>query len=194
MLDFDSVRALTFDCYGTLINWEAGILMALRPTLAHRGIEVSGDDLLEAYGEIEAQLESGPWKPYRQVLRECVAGLGLRYNFSPTALEMDALPSSLAFWPAFPDTLLARGWREGGASAFASDPDFDLVFRLSAFDSRLYLRPVTPYPVPSTQHPTQWHDDPFARWPDFSLPSLPPTLSPAAPPLRALRSAALRRG
>ncbi len=107
MLDLDGIRALTFDCYGTLINWEAGILSALRPTFTNRGIEVSNDDLLEAYGQIEAQLESGPWKPYRQVLRECVAGLGLRYNFSPTATEMEALPASLAFWPAFPDTVEA---------------------------------------------------------------------------------------
>ena len=109
MLDLDSFRALTFDCYGTLINWEAGILSALRPTFSNRGIDVSDDLLLEAYGAIEAQLESGPWKPYRQILRECVAGLGLRYNFSPTALEMDALPASLPFWPAFPDTIGALG-------------------------------------------------------------------------------------
>ncbi|MGE5111180.1 MAG: haloacid dehalogenase type II [Acidobacteriaceae bacterium] len=107
MLDFDLYRVLSFDCYGTLINWEAGILSALKPMFSNRGIEVSDDELLEAYGEIEAQLESGPWKAYRQVLRECVAGLGLRFDFPPTASEMDALPSSLGFWPAFPDTVEA---------------------------------------------------------------------------------------
>ncbi len=127
MLDLDSYRALTFDCYGTLINWEAGILSALRPTLANRGVEVADDDLLEAYGEIEAQLESGPWKPYRQILRECVAGLGLRYNFSPTALEMDALPSSLPFWPAFPDTAEAlRRLKTRYKLAIISNTDDDL--------------------------------------------------------------------
>ena len=127
MLDLDSYRALTFDCYGTLINWEAGILSALRPTLANRGVEVSDDDLLEAYGQIESQLESGPWKAYRQILRECVAGLGLRYNFSPTASEMDALPSSLPFWPAFPDTVEAlRRLKSRYTLAIVSNTDDDL--------------------------------------------------------------------
>ena len=127
MLNFDGIRVLTFDCYGTLVNWEAGILSALRPSFANRGIEISNDDLLEAYGQIEAQLESGPWKPYRQVLRECVAGLGLRYNFSPTALEMDALPASLPFWPIFPDTMGAlRRLKTRFQLAVISNTDDDL--------------------------------------------------------------------
>jgi 2-haloacid dehalogenase len=104
MLDFDRFRVLTFDCYGTLINWEAGILAAVRPMLINRSIFVADNDLLEAYAELEVQLESGEWKRYRQVLRECIAGLGQRFNFSPTASEMDALPGSLPYWPPFSDT------------------------------------------------------------------------------------------
>jgi 2-haloacid dehalogenase len=127
MLDFDSFRVMTFDCYGTLINWEAGILAAVRPMLTNRNIYVSDNDALEAYGELEVQLESGAWKPYRQVLRECIAGLGLRFNFSPTASEMDALPGSLPFWPPFPDTAAAlRKLRSRFQLAIISNTDDDL--------------------------------------------------------------------
>lgn len=105
MLDLDRYSVLTFDCYGTLIDWERGILRALKPIFANRGISVSDNELLERYGEIEAQLETGAYKPYRQILREAVAGLGLRYNFSPVASEMDTLPNSLQYWQPFPDTV-----------------------------------------------------------------------------------------
>ena len=107
MLDFDRFTVLTFDCYGTLIDWESGILAALKPILANRGITISDNELLERYGEIEVDLESGVYKSYRQILREVVAGLGLRYNFSPTASEMDTLPNSVQYWQPFPDTVKA---------------------------------------------------------------------------------------
>lgn len=127
MLNFDRVRVLTFDCYGTLINWESGILSALRPILRNRSISLEDNDLLEEYAQAEAQLEAGEWKPYKQVLRECVAALGLRHNFSPTASEMDALPLSLGFWPPFPDTVEAlHRLRTRFQLAIISNTDDDL--------------------------------------------------------------------
>lgn len=127
MLDFDRYSVLTFDCYGTLIDWESGILNALRPIFANRGISVPDNELLERYGEIEAQLESGAYKSYRQILRECVAGLGLRYNFSPTAAEMDMLPNSLQYWQPFPDTVQAlRRLKTRYRLAVISNVDDDL--------------------------------------------------------------------
>ena len=107
MLDFDRYTVLTFDCYGTLIDWESGILGALKPVFANRSITISDNELLERYGEIEAYLEGGVYKPYRQVLSDAVAGLGLRYGFSPTATEMETLPNSVQFWQPFPDTVEA---------------------------------------------------------------------------------------
>lgn len=109
MLDLDRYLVLTFDCYGTLIDWERGLLSALRPIFNNRGVTATDDQLLEAFAEIESQLQSGEYKAYRQILRECVAGLGLRFNFSPTASEMEALPNSLQFWPPFADTTEALG-------------------------------------------------------------------------------------
>ena len=127
MLDFDRFQVLSFDCYGTLINWEAGILGAVRPMLSNRSIYVADDHILEAYGELEARLEEGPWRPYRQILRDCIAGLGLRFNFEPTASEIDALPGSLPFWPAFGDTIGAlKRLRSRYKLAIISNIDNDL--------------------------------------------------------------------
>src|SRR6478735_7804599 len=54
-LDYTRFEALTFDCYGTLIDWEAGILAGLRRAVARRGIDASDDELLESYARYEAE-------------------------------------------------------------------------------------------------------------------------------------------
>ena len=60
MLDFDRYSHLTFDCYGTLIDWERGILAALRPLLDRHGVAPTDDRLLTLYGELEATAEACP--------------------------------------------------------------------------------------------------------------------------------------
>ena len=106
-LDYDAFDALTFDCYGTLIDWESGILASLRPLLSAAGAVAPDDALLEAYARHEARLEEGPWRPYRQVLTESlVATLGERGVPASTATR-SALGGSVADWPAFPDSITA---------------------------------------------------------------------------------------
>ena len=107
--DLDGFEILSFDCYGTLIDWEAGILAALAPVLARHGCEVPADDLLRAYAILETAAEGGPYRPYAAVLQEVVAGLGRRFGFAPTAGECDALAATIADWPPFPDTVAALG-------------------------------------------------------------------------------------
>lgn len=58
-MPFASIRLITFDCYGTLIDWESGMLAALRPLFSRDSHTVSDLQILELYGEIEAELESG---------------------------------------------------------------------------------------------------------------------------------------
>src|SRR3954454_21609058 len=111
-LDFTKFEVLTFDCYGTLIDWETGILGALRPLAAAHGKSLEDAELLdgfilETYGELEAKIEAGPYKKYREVLRQVVRGFGERLGFAATEAEMDALPDSLGKWPPFPDTVAA---------------------------------------------------------------------------------------
>ncbi|HET9017209.1 MAG TPA: haloacid dehalogenase type II [Thermomicrobiaceae bacterium] len=107
MLDFDRYTYLTFDCYGTLIDWERGILNALRPLLARHGIARSDDQILELFGELESDAERPPYRSYRDVLATVVDGVGARLDFEPTAEERTSLPDSVADWPAFPDTVAA---------------------------------------------------------------------------------------
>jgi 2-haloacid dehalogenase len=106
-LDFGQFEVVSFDCYGTLIDWESGLLAALRPILSHHRIEISDQTILETYAEIEARLEKGDYLPYRTILQRSVQELGQRYHFVPTLAEIESLPASLASWHPFPDTVAA---------------------------------------------------------------------------------------
>jgi 2-haloacid dehalogenase len=103
-LDFGRFEVLTVDCYGTLIDWEAGLLGALRPVLAAHRVAIADEDLLEAYAGLEAELEAGPYRRYRDVLGGGLAGLGARLGFEPTAAEVEVFGGSVADWPAFEDS------------------------------------------------------------------------------------------
>ena len=107
MLDFTRFQALTFDCYGTLINWEAGIFSALKPILAAHGKSIADATLLEMYGELEAQGEQGEYRPYQEVLSSVVRGFGERLGFSPTETEQRSLPASVPEWRPFADSVAA---------------------------------------------------------------------------------------
>jgi 2-haloacid dehalogenase len=107
MLDFSRFEFLTFDCYGTLIDWETGILRSLRPILAKHAVSIDDEPLLERYGELEAAAEAGPFKCYREVLEGVVRGLGARLRFAPSDEEVRGFPDSVAGWPPFPDTVAA---------------------------------------------------------------------------------------
>jgi len=106
-LDYGRFEALTFDCYGTLIDWESGILAGLRPVLARRGVEPSDDDLLEVYARIEAEAEAGPYLRYREILARCLRGVGAHHGVDPDETEVAAFADSVGDWPAFPDSSAA---------------------------------------------------------------------------------------
>jgi 2-haloacid dehalogenase len=105
MLDFSRFQAITFDCYGTLIDWETGILAALRPILATHKQDRTDSAILELYAELEPKAQSGPFKPYRQVLEQVVRGFGEKLGFQPSEGEVQSLPDSLQSWKPFPDTV-----------------------------------------------------------------------------------------
>jgi 2-haloacid dehalogenase len=107
MLDFSRYQAITFDCYGTLVDWETGIFSALRPILAAHKQSVSDAAVLELYGELEASAEAGEFKDYRDVLGSVVAGFGERLGFAPSQAEIRSLAESVANWQPFPDTVTA---------------------------------------------------------------------------------------
>jgi 2-haloacid dehalogenase len=106
-LDFARFEALTFDCYGTLIDWEAGILGALRPVFARHAVSVTDQQLLEAFGRHEAEVEAGPYRRYRDVLGATLRSMARHVGFEPTTAEVDSFGGSVEDWPAFPDSAAA---------------------------------------------------------------------------------------
>jgi 2-haloacid dehalogenase len=127
MLDFTRFQVLTFDCYGTLIDWETGIFGALRPILTAHRRTVTGAELLELYSELESQAEQGEFRPYREVLQSVVRGFGERLGFVPSESEVRSLPESLANWLPFPDTVVAlRKLKSRYQLAITSNVDDDL--------------------------------------------------------------------
>jgi 2-haloacid dehalogenase len=88
MLDFARFRILTFDCYGTLIDWESGILSVLQPLLAAHGKKMADSDVLQLYSELELKAEQGEFLPYRKVLQSVVGGFGERLGFAPTDAQV----------------------------------------------------------------------------------------------------------
>ena len=127
MLDFKRFAALSFDCYGTLIDWERGILGALEPVLRRHGLTPAGDELLGMYAAAEVEAEAGPFVPYRDVLRQVMMHLAAALAFRPSPGELDCLVRSLPDWPPFPDTVAAlRALQARYRLAIVSNIDDDL--------------------------------------------------------------------
>lgn len=106
-LDFKQFEVLTFDCYGTLIDWETGILAAVRKALSAHGVQAGDQAILEKYAALEAEIEAGPYQPYRQVLAQVMRRLGEDFGVTFSAAEQESLPDSLQDWQPFPDTVEA---------------------------------------------------------------------------------------
>lgn len=106
-------RWTTFDCYGTLIDWERGIMDAFS------GLWPDSDAraLLATYHEIERQVQTGSGAAYTQVLADCLRNVAETHGLQLRDADRDALSTSLPEWPPFsevPDALTelkARGWR-----------------------------------------------------------------------------------
>src|SRR4051812_18177525 len=129
MLDLSQISALTFDCYGTLVDWETGILRTLRAVCLSHAAPVPQDaSLLALYAELEMQAECGGYRSYREVLASVMEGIARRCGVPHlTEHERDALAESLPRWPVFRDTpgFLQRA-RQKHKLAICSNIDDDL--------------------------------------------------------------------
>ncbi len=129
-MDFSRFTTISFDCYGTLIEWEAGILPVLRGVLARHSKGLSDAAILELYGEFEAEAESGTYQKYREVLQSVVRAFGRRLGFDPTTSEITSLAESVPLWPPFSDTVEAlRRLKTRYRLAIISNIDDDLFAR-----------------------------------------------------------------
>ena len=98
---------ISFDCYGTLVDWESGILPAPPDRPREPWSESVHAVILELYGEFEAQAESGPYQRYRDVLQSVVRAFADHFHFEASSAEIRSLPESVPAWPPFPDTVAA---------------------------------------------------------------------------------------
>ena len=92
-------RPLTFDCYGTLIDWETGLATGMRAALAPRRITLDDESLLERYAGYEAALEAGPYRPYRDVLAHSLEAIADGLGVTPTQAELRAFGGSVGDCP-----------------------------------------------------------------------------------------------
>lgn len=104
----DQVAVLSFDCYGTLIDWERGLLEALAPWRARSGLALDEEALLAAFAEEEAaQQTATPTLRYDRLLARVLDRLGRRLDAPATAAEAEAFGASVGDWPPFPDSAAA---------------------------------------------------------------------------------------
>lgn len=130
MFDFSRFEILTFDCYGTLINWETGLLTALRAIFLAHSKPIADASLLKFYGDFEQRAEQPPFQPYREVLGSVVRQFGVELGFTPTADEIRSLAESLPTWRPWPDTVAAlRRLKTRFRLAILSNVDDDLFER-----------------------------------------------------------------
>jgi 2-haloacid dehalogenase len=145
MLPLDSSpmndRWATFDCYGTLIDWNAG----LRSAMERLWPEADGATLLARYHELEPVVQAGRGVPYRQVLAETLARVADAEGRAVPPGSEFALAESLPSWPVFPEVpdtlrrLRAAGWK----LAILSNTDADLLdTSLAAIDVPVEMRVV----------------------------------------------------
>jgi 2-haloalkanoic acid dehalogenase type II len=104
-MELTGFEALSFDCYGTLIDWETGLLAVLAPWARARGLDVTGEDLLTGFAQAEAAAEAEhPADRYPDVLARAMGLLGGTLGAEVTDEDAGRLAGSVPDWPAFPDS------------------------------------------------------------------------------------------
>jgi len=103
-MDLNDFKVLSFDCYGTLIDWEAGILSQIQPFLSSHGVDVDNAAILGAFGHAESMEEADdPGELYPEILRRVHSRLASYWGLDADASAADEFGNSVALWPAFSD-------------------------------------------------------------------------------------------
>lgn len=134
---------VTFDCYGTLIDWESGIVSAFLDAAAPDGVIFTREDILRAYAAVEHRVQAEGYRTYREILRDVATRVAKTLGWPITSERAGFLADTLPSWQPFPDTnpalerLTAAGCRLGILSNIDDDllaetrkhftVDFDIV-------------------------------------------------------------------
>ena len=122
-------EVITFDCYGTLIDWEDGITRAFRTAAAESGVVLDDAAVLDAFAETEPAVEAEAYRSYRAVLEECARRIATRLGFALPECGPGFLADSLGRWRPFPDTVpaLEQLQRAGYTLGILSNVDDELL-------------------------------------------------------------------
>jgi 2-haloalkanoic acid dehalogenase type II len=120
---------VTFDCYGTLIDWERGIRRAFLGAATVDGMTLDPGAVLAAYAEVEPIVEAEPYRSYRDVLAVAARRVAARLQWPLDESRAGFLVDSLTTWTPFPDTnpALERLARAGYRLGILSNVDDDLL-------------------------------------------------------------------
>jgi 2-haloacid dehalogenase len=103
-------KVMSFDCYGTLIDWETGIVAALRPLIGRAGVILDDNAALAAFAAHEsAQQSATPDMLYAELLSRVHAQLARTWGVADDPAADERFGASIGDWPAFPDTVAALG-------------------------------------------------------------------------------------
>jgi 2-haloacid dehalogenase len=105
MLDLTMFEVMTFDCYGTLIDWESGIASAMGKMLKSHGVTLEGNEILELFAKLESRIEAGTFHNYKTVLAKVAEGFGQELGFIPHRSEIESFSRSVVDWPPFHDSV-----------------------------------------------------------------------------------------
>ena len=128
LLNGDQFEWLSFDCYGTLVDWESGICDSVSNVLTRHGTQNSTSEILAMFSEIEPKVQGRPgYLGYRGILHEVMQSMATELNLVFSADELDSLAESLPNWPIFPDVIEAlKTLKERYKLAVISNVDDDL--------------------------------------------------------------------
>ena len=149
---------ISFDCYGTLVDWEAGISTFLAQVFSEKGVRVDVNELLRAREDIEFELIQGAYRSYRDILSLSLKEAFYRFSIQYSDRDGEQLAESIPKWPAFKETqpALERLVQRSGL-VIISNIDNDIIektrstlgvnFRLTvtAQDSRAYKPSTKPF-------------------------------------------------
>jgi 2-haloacid dehalogenase/putative hydrolase of the HAD superfamily len=106
MIDFSNYRAFSFDCYGTLIDWERGIKQLVSPWLAELDPQPPSDLLLTSFALMQAKFQTvRPALTYADVLRRTWGDIEATFGWPTDLARANSFADSVGTWPPFPDTI-----------------------------------------------------------------------------------------
>ncbi len=152
---------VTFDCYGTLIDWEAGITRAFVEAAGRDGVHLEAATVLDAYLAMERVVEGETYRSYRDILTETARRVAARLGWPLDPARARFLPESLGDWPPFSDTnpALQRLAEAGYRLGILSNVDDDLLAATRRHFAVPFEIIVTAEQVKSYKPaPAHWHE------------------------------------